>query len=87
MGLCASMCRYMAACGNALLKAPTNLCLPDVLHLRGDASNLCHNTLCINPSHISLELHWLINSRKHMFSVFIFLPIWMPYVRWRLLKN
>ena len=49
----------------ALLNAPTNLSLQDVLNLQGDASHLCHNTLCINSTHISLELHWLNNSRQH----------------------
>ena len=48
----------------ALLKAPTNLSLQDVLNLQGDASHLCHNTLCINPTHISTEPHWLNNNRQ-----------------------
>ena len=69
MGLCASMSRYMATCGNALLKAPANLSMQDVLNLRGDARHLFHNTLCINPINISVELHWLINCRQHELGV------------------
>ena len=48
----------------ALLKAPTNLSLQDVLNLLGDVSHLCNNTLCINSTHISLEPHWLNNNRQ-----------------------
>ena len=47
----------------ALLKAPTNLSLQDVLNAQGDASQLCHNALCINAAHISLEPHWVNNNR------------------------
>ena len=46
----------------ALLKDPTNLGLQVILHLRGDGSYLCHNTLYINPWHISMGPHWLNES-------------------------
>lgn len=31
---------------------------------RFDASHLCHNSLCINPEHINLELH-SVNNKRH----------------------
>ena len=43
----------------ALMKTPTNFSLNDVLNAQGDASHLCHNALCINAAHISLEPHWV----------------------------
>lgn len=30
-----------------------------------DCSHLCHNSLCINPDHISLEPHHINNNRIH----------------------
>ena len=48
----------------ALLKEPTNLSLHDVLNTRGDASHLCHNALCINAVHISLEPRYVNNNRQ-----------------------
>ena len=48
----------------ALLKAPTNLSLQDVLTSQGDASHICHNTLCINAAHISVEPHYVNNNRQ-----------------------
>ena len=48
----------------ALMKPPANLGLHEVLHLQSDASHLCNNSLCINPCHISVEPHWLNNSRQ-----------------------
>ena len=48
----------------ALLKAPKNLSLQDVLNSQGNASHLCHNTLCIISTHISLEPQWLNNNRQ-----------------------
>ena len=47
-----------------LLKEPTNLSLHDVLNARGDASHLCHNALCINAAHISLEPRYVNNNRQ-----------------------
>lgn len=29
-----------------------------------DCSHVCHNTLCINPEHISYEEHWINNNRQ-----------------------
>ena len=48
----------------ALMKTPTNFSLNDVLNAQGDASHLCHNSLCINASHISLEPHCVNNKRR-----------------------
>ena len=48
----------------ALLKVHTNQSLQDVLKLQGDVSHLCHYTLCINSTHISLEPQWLNNNRQ-----------------------
>ena len=47
----------------ALMKTPTNFSLNDVLNAQGGASHLCHNALCINAAHISLEPHWVNNKR------------------------
>ena len=30
-----------------------------------DCSHLCHNSLCVNPDHISLEPHHINNNRIH----------------------
>ena len=43
---------YMIFNGNLLIT-------PDL-----DCSHLCHNSLCINPYHISLEPHYVNNNRK-----------------------
>ena len=59
-----SMWKSMYVHRLALLKDPSNLGLQEVLHLQSDASHLCHNTLCINLYHISVEPHWLNNSRQ-----------------------
>ena len=48
----------------ALMKTPTNFSLNDVLNAQGDASHLCHNSLCINASHISLEPHCVNIKRR-----------------------
>ena len=48
--------------GLALMKTPTNFSLNDVLNAQGD--HLCHNSLCINASHISLEPHCVNNKRR-----------------------
>ena len=65
-----SMWKSMYVHRLALLKDPSNLGLQEMLHLRCDASHLCHNTLYINPSHISLEPHWLNNGRQYTFAEF-----------------
>ena len=44
-----SMWKSMYVQRLALLKDPTNLGLQEILRLRGNASHLCHNMLCINP--------------------------------------
>jgi hypothetical protein len=30
-----------------------------------DVSHLCHNSLCINASHLSLQPHYINNNRQH----------------------
>ena len=34
------------------------------LDKHGDVSHLCHNSLCINPKHLSLEPHHINNNRQ-----------------------
>jgi hypothetical protein len=47
--------RLAYMCHNQILEIPKG----------HDCSHICHNTLCVNPDHITLELHGINNNRQH----------------------